>query len=62
MPWPRTSTRFLQLLSQCLAFCPFIKTEKEVLQKRVLQHLLGDFLVLALAHQSAYGVDAGGDG
>ena len=39
MPWPRTSTRFLQLLSQCLAFYPIIKYKKEVLQKRVLQHL-----------------------
>ncbi len=39
MPWLRTSTRFFQLLSQCLTFYPFVKTEKEVLQKRVLQHL-----------------------
>ena len=32
--------RSLQPPSQCLAFYPFIKHQKEMLQKRVLQHLL----------------------
>ena len=38
MLWPPTSTRFLQLPFQCLAFHLLMK-KKEMLQKWVLQHL-----------------------
>ena len=31
--------RYFRYSAQHLAFCPFIKHEKEMLQKRVLQHL-----------------------